>query len=110
MMEGYNPPMMDSIAPAMASSWPSMAPSAAQSAPSSGQTQHVTVGGSAGLVYSPECVFANIGDVVVFTYGTKNHTLTQSSFAEPCTEMSGGITQIDLTNIRNTIWIYAYRW
>ena len=91
--EGYNPPMMDSIAPPMASSLPSAAPSAAQSAPPSGQTQVVTVGGTSGLVYTPECVFANIGDVIIFNYGTKNHTLTQSSFAEPCTEMTSGITQ-----------------
>jgi plastocyanin len=108
VMEGYGPPMKDSNAPSMASSWPSAAPSTAPSAPS-GRTQYVTVGGSAGLVYSPECVFANVGDVIVFNYGTKNHTLTQSSFAEPCTEMSAGITQIYFTNLRNTIWIYAYR-
>jgi hypothetical protein len=58
--------------------------------PSSANTQYVTVGGSAGLVYTPEYVYANVGDVVIFDFGTKNHTLTQSSFAEPCQELSGG--------------------
>lgn len=55
------------------------------------QTHWVTVGGTAGLVYTPEYVNAAVGDVVIFTFGTKNHTLTQSSFAQPCVKMDGGI-------------------
>ena len=57
-------------------------------------TQYVVVGGTAGLVYTPEFIYANIGDVVVFEFGTKNHTLTQSSFAEPCSILSGGTSNI----------------
>jgi|SRR5277367_3318436 len=53
-------------------------------------TQYVMVGGSAGLVYTPEYVNANIGDVIVFQFGTKNHTLTQSTFPQPCIKMDGG--------------------
>ena len=60
------------------------------SPPSSANTHYVTVGGSAGLVYSPEYITANVGDTVVFQFGTKNHTLTQSSFAQPCSQMAGG--------------------
>jgi len=59
-------------------------------APPSSNTQYVVVGGTAGLTYTPEYIYANVGDVVVFEFGTKNHTLTQCSFAEPCAELSGG--------------------
>jgi plastocyanin len=86
--------MMDSAAPSKAS--PSMYPSAAMSSAPSSNTQYVVVGGTAGLVYTPEYVCANIGDVVVFHYGVKNHTLTQSSFAEPCSAMGGGAISVDI--------------
>jgi hypothetical protein len=69
-------------------------PSPAMSAASSGKTHYVTVGGSAGLLFSPECVSAAMGDTVLFQFGTKNHTLTQSTFAEPCVEMPNGIAQL----------------
>jgi len=55
-----------------------------------GATHDVWVGGTAGLVYSPEYITANVGDVVVFHFGTKNHTATQSTFAVPCGAMAGG--------------------
>ena len=61
-------------------------------APAPSKTQYVMVGGTAGLVYSPEYVYANVGDVVIFNFGTKNHTVTQSSFAQPCWALPGGIT------------------
>src|SRR5262249_23511872 len=57
----------------------------------SATTHDVWVGGTAGLVYTPENIDAAVGDVVVFHYGTKNHTVTQSTFAEPCSPMAGGI-------------------
>lgn len=66
-------------------------PSSAYQGPASpGATHWVTVGGTAGLVYSPSYINAAIGDMVVFTFGTKNHTLTQSTFAQPCVKMDGG--------------------
>jgi hypothetical protein len=33
---------------------------------------------------------ANPGDVVVFTFKQKNHTVTESTFAQPCTDLSDG--------------------
>jgi len=45
---------------------------------------NVTVGGSAGLVYTPEFVTAQPGDTIFFTFQQKNHTVTQSTFANPC--------------------------
>ncbi|KAI9829037.1 MAG: hypothetical protein M1832_000060 [Thelocarpon impressellum] len=51
---------------------------------SPGKTHSVTVGGPAGLVYSPETINANINDVVEFKFLAKNHTVTQSNFDKPC--------------------------
>jgi hypothetical protein len=31
-----------------------------------------------------------VGDIVSFTFNPKNHTVTQSSFAAPCTPVFGG--------------------
>ena len=33
---------------------------------------------------------AAVGDIVEFTFHPKNHSVTQSSFAEPCTPLPGG--------------------
>ncbi len=43
------------------------------------------------LAYSPEAITANTGDVVVFNFLQKNHTVTQSTFEEPCKKMEGGL-------------------
>jgi hypothetical protein len=42
------------------------------------------------LGYNPESITANVGDVVEFQFMQKNHTATQSTFAEPCKAMEGG--------------------
>ncbi|KAJ4357638.1 uncharacterized protein N0V89_002214 [Didymosphaeria variabile] len=42
------------------------------------------------LGYSPESITANVGDMVQFVFMQKNHTATQSTFAEPCKAMEGG--------------------
>jgi plastocyanin len=73
-------------------------------------THDVWVGGTAGLVYTPEYITANVGDVVTFHFGTKNHTLTQSTFAIPCGKMDGGITFYTPANFRPRFRIRAYRW
>jgi plastocyanin len=51
---------------------------------------NVTVGGSGGLLFTPEFVTAQPGDVVTFTFQQKNHTVTQSTFAGPCQRSAGG--------------------
>jgi len=79
VLNGYYPPSAPSPAP--------------PSSPSSScMTHDVMVGGSAGLVYTPEQITANVGDTVIFTFGVKNHTATQSTFAQPCIKMAGGST------------------
>jgi len=59
---------------------------ATSSATTSGSsTNHlVIVGGSAGEVYTPSNISAQVGDTITFQFQTKNHTATQSSFAQPC--------------------------
>ncbi|EDR15651.1 uncharacterized protein LACBIDRAFT_300781 [Laccaria bicolor S238N-H82] len=52
----------------------------------------IQVGAGGKLVYSPEAISAQPGDQVVFHFNPKNHTVTQSSFADPCGPKSGGIS------------------
>ncbi|THH10005.1 hypothetical protein EW145_g1624 [Phellinidium pouzarii] len=51
---------------------------------------NVTVGGPGILRYNPEFVNAEPGDEILFTFMQKNHTVTQSTFAEPCSFAPGG--------------------
>jgi plastocyanin len=43
------------------------------------------------LSYFPEAITAAQGDVVKFIFMQKNHTVTQSTFDEPCKAMPGGL-------------------
>ncbi|KAF8470836.1 hypothetical protein BDZ91DRAFT_719088 [Kalaharituber pfeilii] len=52
---------------------------------------HVQVGGANILAYTPAYVFAVPGDIVRFEFLQLNHTVTQSSFLEPCTALEGGV-------------------
>jgi plastocyanin len=55
------------------------------------QVHVVQVGNANGtLAYSPEAISAQPGDQVVFHFNPKNHTVTQSSFAGPCSPKDGG--------------------
>lgn len=51
---------------------------------------NVTVGGPGVLAFNPTTVNASVGDVVVFTFMQKNHTVTQSTLANPCQLAEGG--------------------
>jgi plastocyanin len=61
------------------------------------------VGGSAGLVYSPDTIEAAIGDMVIFTFMESNHTATQSAFTTPCEALAGGIDSGFMPNINNSV-------
>lgn len=52
---------------------------------------NVTVGGAAGLVYTPTSVQAEVGDTVHFIFESANHTVTQSTFDAPCSPILGGV-------------------
>jgi len=68
----------------------SMYPNSGSPAPPA-STQTVHVGGTAGLVYTPEFVMCDVGTVIEFQFDVKNHTLTQSTFPEPCVHMENGM-------------------
>jgi len=54
-------------------------------ATSSTSTDHqVVVGGTGKLYYTPANITAQPGDTITFTFQQKNHTITQSTFANPC--------------------------
>jgi plastocyanin len=51
----------------------------------------VATGMAPALLYTPESITAAVGDMVVFEFMQKNHTATQSTFADPCRKMEGGM-------------------
>ncbi|KAF2013832.1 hypothetical protein BU24DRAFT_248178 [Aaosphaeria arxii CBS 175.79] len=73
--------------------------SLAPAAPGGPATHTIVVGGlkpvATGMApvlgYSPEAINAAIGDVVKFEFKQKNHTATESTFAEPCKKKEGGL-------------------
>lgn len=66
-------------------------------------THTVIVGGAAGLVYTPSEIQANVGDMVIFEFMSANHTASQSTFAEPCKLMAGGMDSGFQPNANNTV-------
>lgn len=44
--------------------------------------------GDGGLTFTPPQVTAAVGDNVIFEFRAKNHTVTQSSFKDPCTRLT----------------------
>jgi len=59
------------------------------------QTFTVIVGGNNSLTYNPPSVNASVGDTVAFQFQAKNHTVTQSTFAAPCMNMTTPMPGID---------------
>lgn len=55
------------------------------------QVHDIQVGSTNGtLTFNPEAISAQPSDQVVFHFNPKNHTVTQSSFAGPCSMKDGG--------------------
>ncbi|KAI8982840.1 Cupredoxin [Trametes punicea] len=63
------------------------------------QTDHIVqVGANGTLTYNPPFIQANNGDTIHFQFLSKNHTVTQSTFAAPCsniTDANGQVTGVD---------------
>jgi plastocyanin len=77
---------------------------AVTSAVAGSQTHTVTVGGAAaGLAFNPPEISAKIGDMVIFTFLSNNHTATQSAFATPCEPLAGGMDSGFQPNPNNTV-------
>ncbi|KAL2117020.1 hypothetical protein VTJ04DRAFT_9188 [Mycothermus thermophilus] len=68
-----------------------------------GATHSVTVGGPQGLSFSPQEIKAAVGDTVIFTFLSQNHTATQSSFEQPCVPLDGGMDSGYQANPNNTV-------
>jgi len=66
-------------------------------------THSVTVGGAAGLVYTPNTINAAVGDMVIFTFESNNHTATQSAFTTPCEKLTGGMDSGFMPNVNNSV-------
>jgi hypothetical protein len=83
--------------------------------PPEGKMVHtVTVGGDAGLVYSPPHIQAEIGDTVHFIFLKQNHSVTQSTFAKPCNKLDIGEDSGLQANPNNTVvpaptWEYVVK-
>ncbi|KAJ2929159.1 hypothetical protein H1R20_g7922, partial [Candolleomyces eurysporus] len=54
------------------------------------QEHRILVGADGQLAYSPAKITAAVGDTVVFEFRPKNHTVTQSSFYNPCVPLEHG--------------------
>jgi plastocyanin len=52
-----------------------------------GNVHVVTVGGDSTLTYNPSHIVAQPRDIISFQFVSKNHTATQSSFANPCKKL-----------------------
>ncbi|KAF7783292.1 hypothetical protein Agabi119p4_2668 [Agaricus bisporus var. burnettii] len=52
---------------------------------------NVTVGANNQLVFDPTSVTVQNGDTVHFEFVSKNHSATQSTFANPCARLDGGV-------------------
>ncbi|TVY21047.1 putative GPI-anchored cupredoxin [Lachnellula arida] len=71
-------------------------------AAASAATIKVSVGQN-GLTYTPNDITANVGDSVEFDFFPKNHTVTQSSFADPCHPLAGGFFSGFVPTIATTL-------
>ncbi|KAK6842336.1 plastocyanin-like domain-containing protein [Apiospora arundinis] len=56
--------------------------------PPTGVTHKVIAGANGQLRFEPESVLAAVGDIVEFQFHPKNHSVAQSSFAEPCAPLA----------------------
>jgi len=83
------PPAVTSIPPTSTTTSVAVNPSSS-STPTTGSDHRVIVGGPGLLSFNPTTVVAQPGDTVTFEFHQKNHTATQSTFADPCKPMTGG--------------------
>lgn len=74
------------------------------SAAATAASHTVTVGGPAGLVFTPDQLNdVPVGDTVIFEFLQQNHTVTQSGFDAPCVAMDGGMDSGFMANPNNTV-------
>lgn len=83
-------------AAAKASGGKAMAEASAEASASSSSHGHghrnvhkITAGFDGKLIFNPERIVADKGDLIEVHYLPKNHSVTQSSFAKPCVPLNG---------------------
>jgi len=79
-----------SASPAVSSATPTT--TASSTPPSSTSKDHRVIVGGTTLIFEPSNITAQPGDTITFEFHQKNHTTTQSSFANPCQMLSNGST------------------
>ena len=47
--------------------------------------------GKGGLVFNPESVTADVGDLLQFSFYPLNHSVAQGSLSAPCQPLAGGV-------------------
>ncbi len=65
---------------------------ASSTPPSSTSQDHKVIVGGTTLTFQPSNVTAQPGDTITFEFHQKNHTVTQSNFANPCQMLSSSST------------------
>lgn len=78
-----------SATPAASSTAP---PAAASSVVPSTNDHKVVVGGPGKLLFTPSNITAKAGDTITFQFQQKNHTVTQSTFGNPCKSIASTST------------------
>ncbi|KAI5480108.1 hypothetical protein MNV49_001768 [Pseudohyphozyma bogoriensis] len=72
---------------------------------STSAASHAVSVGSGGLSFSPTTVTASAGDTIVFTFEGAGHSVTQSTFAAPCSH------SVDASGAANDasqpVWLYC---
>lgn len=79
------PPTTSSVPPAPTDTNPTTPP------PTGGREIQIAVGQGGALTFTPDRATAAVGDTLVLTFMAGAHTFTQSTFADPCSPMAGGI-------------------
>ncbi|KAK8125424.1 uncharacterized protein PG998_001183 [Apiospora kogelbergensis] len=79
--------------------------------PTTGVTHKVIAGANGQLRFEPEIIVAAVGDIVEFQFHPKNHSVAQSSFAEPCTPLAepSGVTPPPPANVTGYSSAYSRR-
>jgi len=70
----------------------SATPTASSTSPSSTSQDHRIIVGGTTLTFEPANITAQPGDTITFEFHQKNHTITQSSFANPCQMLASNST------------------
>jgi plastocyanin len=111
-----------STPPATTSTTSTVPPPGQTPAATGGKTINVSVGTAGALTFTPSDITGvNVGDQLVFTFFAGAHTVTQSTFADPCSLMSGGFDSgpmpasatnnptytLPINDTSKPIWVYC---